>query len=76
MSNTNEIRKISKKTSTKKVAKKAVKVSYPKIYKDNENNYLSIKFKPGNEVSSYLKKGIVFLENEEKEVIEIQILNF
>lgn len=63
------------KLSKKKVAKKSTKkISYPKIYQDKENNYLSIKLKPGIETKSYLKKGILFLEDENGEVVEIQVI--
>lgn len=54
--------------------KKTIKSSvYPKVYKDKENSYISIKLKAGIETKSYLKRGILFLENEEGEVIEVQV---
>lgn len=63
----------SNKLPKKKVAKKKiVKSIYPKIYKDKENNFLSIKLKAGIETKSYTKKGIIFSENEDGEIIEIQ----
>jgi hypothetical protein len=72
MARNNSVSKLSKKKVTKK---KISKSTYPKIFQDKENNYLSIKLKAGIETNSYLKKGILFLENEEGEVVEIQILN-
>lgn len=63
-------KKVSKKTTTKKVTKKE---SYPKIYKDKENAYVSIKLKAGIETKSYMKSGILFLENDAGEVIEVQV---
>ena len=66
---------MAKKKVTNKVTKKSVKkTSYPKIYQDKDNNYLSIKLKPGIESKSYLKKGILFLEDENGEVVEIQVM--
>ncbi len=72
MASHNRASKLPKKKVTKKTAKK---ISFPKIYQDNENNYLSIKLKPGIETNSYIKKGIIFLEDENGEVVEIQVLN-
>lgn len=71
MASNNRNGKLSKKKVTKKTTKN---ISFPKIYKDKENNYLSIKLKAGIETKSYLKKGILFLEDENGEVVEIQIL--
>ena len=62
----------SRKLSKKKVAKKS---AYPKIVVDKDNNFLSIKLKAGVEVKSYLKKGVLFSENEKGEVIELQVVN-
>lgn len=42
---------------------------------DKDNNFLSIKLKAGIETKSYSKKGILFSENEEGEIIELQVLN-
>ena len=63
-------------TKKKIVSKKAPKLKsiYPKVYQDKENNYISIKLKEGIETHSYLKKGILFLENENGEVIEVQVM--
>ena len=65
----------SNKLSKKKVVKKAkiVKSVFPKVLRDVENNFLSIKLKKGVEAKSYLKDGILFSENEDGEVIEIQV---
>ena len=62
----------SDKLSKKKVMKKSK--PYPKVKIDKENNFISIKFNKGIEAKSYLKKGILFSENEDGEVIEIQIV--
>ena len=51
------------------------KVTYPEIMVDADNDFASIKIKAGVEARSYLKDGIVFLEDESGDVIEIQILN-
>lgn len=65
----------SSKLSKKKIVKKkTAKVVYPKILVDKENDFISIKFKSGVEVKSYSKKGILFSEDEDGEVIEIQVL--
>lgn len=70
----NNSNKLSKKKVAKKVSKKTVKGSkYPKVYKDKDNDYISIKLKAGIETKSYLKSGILFLENEEGEVVEVQV---
>ena len=47
---------------------------FPKVNIDKENNFISIKFNKGIEAKSYLKKGILFSENTEGEVLEIQIV--
>lgn len=73
MASDNGSRKLPKKKVTKKKTSK--KAAYPKIYRDKENSYTSIKLKAGVETNSYLKGGILFLENDEKEIVEIQILN-
>ncbi len=74
MVSNNSSRKLPKKKIAKKVTKKTVKGStYPKVFKDKENGYISIKLKAGIETKSYLKSGILFLENEEGEVIEVQV---
>ncbi len=78
MARNNSSSKLPKKKAAKKVAKKSTKKiikksAFPKIYKDKENGYVSIKLKAGIETKSYLKSGILFLENEEGEVIEVQV---
>ena len=72
MARDNSSNKLSKKKVVKKT--KAIKSAYPKILRDVENNFLSIKFKAGIGAKSYLKKGILFSENENGEVIEVQIV--
>jgi hypothetical protein len=73
MARDNSSHKLSKKkVATKKTTKS--KTIYPKVYQDKENNYISIKLKEGIETHSYLKKGILFLENEKGEVIEVQVM--
>ena len=76
MARDNSSGKLSKKKVVKKVATKVkvVKSVYPKVLRDEENNFLSIKLKAGVEAKSYLKKGILFSENEDGEVIEIQVV--
>jgi hypothetical protein len=72
MGSNNSSSKFSKK---KVIKKKTSKVIYPKILTDKENGLISIKLKNGIENRSYSKKGILFSENEDGEIIEIQILN-
>ncbi len=72
MARDNGSHKLSKKKVVKKV--KVVKSVYPKVLRDEENNFLSIKLKAGVEAKSYLKKEILFSENEDGEVIEIQVV--
>lgn len=60
--------KLSKKKVTKKKTSKTI---YPEILVDKDNNFLSIKLKEGIEKKSYSKKGILFSENEEGEIIEL-----
>lgn len=75
MASHNSSSKLSKKKAPVKKVKSKSKISYPKVFQDKENNYISIKLKEGIETHSYLKKGILFLENEDGEVVEIQVLN-
>lgn len=56
----------------KKVVKKT---SFPKVYQDKENDFVSIRLADGVEAKSYVKQGFVFLENTRGKIIEIQILN-
>jgi len=62
MASHNSSSKLSKKKAPIKKAKTKTqkKVSYPKVYQDKDNNYISIKLKPGIETNSYLKNGILF----------------
>lgn len=73
MASDNSSRKLSKKKVVKKKASKS-RATFPKVYQDKDNNYISIKLKPGIETTSYLKKGILFFENEDGEVIEVQVV--
>lgn len=72
MARNNSSNKLSKKAVVKKA--KIVKSVYPKVLRDEDNNFLSIKLKAGVEAKSYLKKGILFSENKDGEVIEIQVV--
>ncbi len=51
------------------------KAKYPKVVIDSETDFASIKIADGVEKKSYLKKGILFSEDEEGKILEIQILN-
>ncbi len=51
------------------------KTSFPKVFQDKENDFVSIRLADGIEAKSYVKKGFVFLENSRGKIIEIQILN-
>jgi hypothetical protein len=62
----------SRKLPKKKIVKKS---STPKIHRDKINGIISIKLKTGIETKSYRKGGILFSENEDGEVIEIQVLS-
>ena len=70
MASNNSSRQLPKKKVTKKKITKSV---YPKIVQDKDNNFLSIKLKAGVEAKSYIKKGIIFSENKDGEIIEIQV---
>jgi hypothetical protein len=43
-----------------KVSKK-IKAKFPQIYIDKDADFASIKIAPGNEASSYVRDGFVFL---------------
>lgn len=47
----------------------------PKIFIDVENDFASIKIKPGKESKSYEKDGFIFCEDKDGNIIEIQILS-
>ena len=49
--------------------------SFPKVVIDAKMDYASIVIQQGIEQKSYLKDGIVFSENAQGQIIEIQILN-
>lgn len=48
---------------------------FPKILIDPDLDFASIRLQDGVEQKSYLKEGILFAENAEGQVIEIQTLN-
>ena len=48
---------------------------FPKVLIDTEMDYASIILQAGIEQKSYAKDGIVFSENGEGQIIEIQVLN-
>jgi len=62
------------KKQTKAAPKKPKSKKFPEIFLDKKNGFTSIKLASGIETKSYIKRGFVFSENENGEVIEIQIL--
>ena len=58
--------------SNDKVSKE---VKYPKIFVDEDNDFASIRIKSGIEFRSFMKDGILFSEDENGNIIEIQILS-
>ena len=48
---------------------------FPHVVIDKENNFASIKLREGIEALSYVRDGIIFSEDSEGNIIEIQILN-
>jgi hypothetical protein len=59
---------------------KKVKVSRPKrfnpeVYIDHESDNASIKIAPGIEAKSYSKDGLIFCEDKDGKIIEVQVLN-
>lgn len=57
-----------------KLSRKKLKAK-PEVFLDKENDFASIRLKPGVEAKSYEKDGFVFLEDGRGRIIEIQILN-
>lgn len=51
------------------------KKTYPSVSIDVDSDFASIKIAEGIEAKSYLKDGLVFLEDSKGRVIEIQVLN-
>ncbi len=64
------LRKKQRTNVSKNVSKKP---SFPRIYKDKEYGFVSIKLNAGIETKSYLKNGVLFFENENGDVIELQV---
>lgn len=64
-----------KKSKSSKATLLKTKAKYPKVVINSNADFASIKIADGIEKKSYLKKGILFSEDEEGRIIEIQILN-
>ena len=63
------------KTKQKKAATKVTTRDFPEVLFDKDSDFASIKLEAGIEAKSYLKDGVLFSENAEGRVIEVQILN-
>ncbi len=48
---------------------------FPHVVIDKENNFTSIKLKEGIETLSYIRDGVLFSEDSDGNIIEIQILS-
>jgi hypothetical protein len=67
--------KVKIKAKTKKSNRGSKSSRFPIVAIDKDSDFASIKLAPGIEAKTYLKDGVLFSEDAEGHVIEVQIIN-